>query len=1193
MAEQDNQQKNNQLKSTHSEREERILSFWKDKDIFGKSINKASKKGEYTFYDGPPFATGTPHYGHILAGTIKDVIPRFKTMQGYSVIRRWGWDCHGLPVENLVEKELGLKAKKDIIDYGIGNFNKKAQESVMRYSDEWRHIVPRLGRWVDMENDYRTMDASYTESVWWIFKQLYDKGLIYEGFKSMNLCPHCGTTLANFEVAQGYKDITDISVIVKFEILNEANTYILAWTTTPWTLPGNVALAVNSSIEYVKIKVVVDDSTAPAFFILAKARLAIMKDTKYEIVETFKGNKLVGKSYRPVFDYYSNNSNLKNRENGWKIYDADFVTTEDGTGIVHIAPAFGADDYELLKKNNLPFIQHVGLDGTFKKEVIDFAGKSVKPIDTENEKDAHQKSDIEIIRYLAHKNSLFAKEKLIHSYPHCWRCDTPLLNYAASSWFVKVTDIKNKLISENKKISWIPSEVGSARFGNWLEGARDWAISRSRFWGAPIPVWKELHDSTKNHSDNFEVKEKYHVIGSLEEFKKYSKSKNTYSVIRHGEAENNTVGVLSGDPKAPHHLTARGRKQVEAAAEKLKGQKFDLIFVSPFVRTQDTMQILRDKLGWNKDCIKDDDRLRELDSGIWNGKKLSDFLKEFSNSSRFERGPEGGETYADIKKRMGDFLYDMEQKYEGKNILIITHETPAFLMLAAGLGMDRKQSIIFRGEKEFLDNAEIRKIDFTPIPHNSEHELDLHRPFIDDIELKTEQGNRLVRVQDVFDCWFESGAMPFASVHYPFDKKSQFDPRSGLFKRSKRYPADFIAEGLDQTRGWFYSMLVLGVALFDKTPYKKVIVNGLVLAEDGQKMSKSKHNYPDPMLVVEKYGADALRYYLMSSPVVHGQDLRFSEKGVDEITKKLVNRLLNVVSFYEMYGEKSGVKNTNYKVESQNVLDKWVISRLNEVTNLVTVGLESGELDRASRPLMDFTDDLSTWYIRRSRDRFKGENEADKKAALYTTRFILLEMAKLLAPFMPFIAEDIYLRIKKSDNLESVHLEAWSNAGEVDMILLENMKLVRDLSSKGLEARMVTKINVRQPLKALRIRSTKSLDVQFLDLIKDEVNVKEVIFGVDIDTDVQLDILITPELKEEGRARELVRVIQDLRKEKGFSVDDKAILKIETDDTGKKFIEKNQAQLMAVCTILDIKFTDLTTEAILVGDISFKFDIEK
>ncbi len=1234
MAEQDNQQKNSQNniqpKSVHAEREERVLAFWKEKGIFEKSLNKDAPKGDYTFYDGPPFATGTPHYGHILAGTIKDVIPRFKTMQGYRVRRRWGWDCHGLPVENIVEKELGLKAKKDIIDYGIEKFNAKARESVMRYADEWRRIVPRLGRWVDMEDDYRTMDATYTESVWWIFKQLYDKGLIYEGFKSMNLCPHCGTTLSNFEVAQGYKDITDISVYVKFKINElEANrkknevgdTYLLAWTTTPWTLPGNVALAVGADIDYVKVKIIDDVMNSSDLLILAKARLAIFKDKKYEVVETFKGSTLVGLSYQPIFDYYSKNSKklgtvsitsigqnkvfVSGFENGWKIYAADFVTTEDGTGIVHIAPAFGADDYDLSLKYNLPFVQHVGTDGKFKDNFtsnadgVSFAGMSVKPKDTEEDKNAHQKADIEVIKWLAHNGSLFEKEKLIHSYPHCWRCDTPLLNYAASSWFVKVTEIKDKLVAENKKITWVPPEVGSARFGNWLEGARDWAISRSRFWGAPIPVWREENSSTKEQSKDSGQQEsnvgaeKFHVIGSVEDLKKYSKAKNTYWVMRHGEAESNTNGIVSSDQNAQYKLTEKGIKDAHMTADSLKDAKIDFIVTSPILRTKETTEIVRNTLGLKESDVIVDDRIREMGFGSWEKKDIADFLKVFPLKDRFIPNSEGIESFVNVKKRMGDFLYELERKYAGKKILIVTHGSPAMMLISAAQGCDKEQSLKYE-ELGYIEKAEARKLDFTPLPHNAEYELDLHRPFIDDVELKTLDGNKLVRVPDVFDCWFESGSMPYGEAHYPFETCSEFEPKSGWFKKSKGYPADFIAEGLDQTRGWFYSMLVLGVALFGKTPYKKVIVNGLVLAEDGQKMSKSKQNYPDPMLIVDKYGADSLRYYMLSSPVVHGQDLRFSEKGVDEVTKKLVNRLLNVVSFYEMYGSTNQVEMSTKHEESQNILDQWVISRLNETINLVTTGLEIGELDRSVRPLMDLTDDLSTWYLRRSRDRFKGDDEVDKQAALDTTRFVLLEMAKLLAPFMPFLAEDIYRRVKvenKDQETGSVHLEMWPIAEKVDTDLLTSMKVVRELASKGLEARMITKINVRQPLKTLRVKSAEQLSAQLIELIKDEVNVKEVTFGTPIETDVQLDVVITPDLKEEGMVRELIRAIQDLRKEKGLSVNDVVALAVETDGVGRKFIEDNEKQLKATCTISDIKFGNVMGEAITIGDVSFKVSL--
>lgn len=1156
-------------KSKLAETEEKILAFWEKNDIFKKSLEQPSPKGNFVFYDGPPFATGEPHYGHVVPGTIKDIIPRYKTMRGYNVRRRWGWDCHGLPVENIVEKELKLASKKDILDYGIGKFNEKAQQSVMRYADDWRRIIPRLGRWVDMEDDYRTMDAGYTQSVWWAFSELHKKGLIYEGFKSMNLCPRCETTLSNFEVTQGYKDITDISVYVKFELKDEPGTFLLAWTTTPWTLPGNVALAINPSIKYIVIEVNNEK------LILAQSRITAIK-VDYKILKEMDGKDLVGKAYKPIFDYYSNDSKLKNRANGWKIYGADFVTTEDGTGVVHIAPAFGADDYDLSLKHNLPFIQHVTMSGVFKPEVTDFAGQQVKPKSSPEEKDAHQKADIEIIKYLAGKNTLFAKEKLIHSYPHCWRCDTPLLNYATSSWFVKVTDLRDKLVAENKRVKWVPPEIGEGRFGNWLEGARDWAISRSRFWGAPLPVWKD------------EKTEECTVLSSVEDLKKYSKAKNTYYVCRHGEAENNVKAVLSTVADNPHHLTEKGKSQAKDAGKWLKNKKIDLILVSPFVRTKETAEIIAQEIGFDSKKITVEQKLHELNVGDWNMKPFADFEKDFAHADRFTKRPDHGENYADIKKRVGSLLYELEEKHTGKNILLISHDSPLFLLDTVAQGLDRKQSIKLRGTASFYNsNAVPRELDFHPLPHNAEYELDLHRPFIDDIVLTSEKGNRLIRVPEVFDCWFESGSMPFGEAHYPLNK-NDFNPKPGPFTkilgRTKGYPADFIAEGLDQTRGWFYSMLVLGVALFGKTPYKKVVVNGLVLAEDGQKMAKSKKNYPDLMLIVNKYGADALRYFLMASPVVHAQDYAFSEKGVDEVVKKHIGRLNNVVTFYEMYATEE-VK----PIVSKNPLDIWIMTRLSELTKEVTDNLEKYEIDRATRPFADFIDDFSTWYIRRSRDRFKSEKKEERDSALSTTHTVLLDLSKLLAPFMPFLAEDIYLRMKGEK--ESVHLESWPALKKVNKKITESMAEARKIASLGLEARMKAKINVRQPLAKLSVKSI--VPPTLIELIKDEVNIKSVVTDKDLKEDVVLDVALTPELKEEGTVRELIRAIQDLRKEKGLTIQDRAILTVDADKVIADLIEKNKSDISSATLLKDITFGTVEGEEIPIGEFKIKLRIEK
>ena len=1164
-------------KSPQARTEEKILKFWEENKIFKKSLDKPASggafKGDFVFYDGPPFATGEPHYGHVVPGTIKDIIPRYKTMQGYRVRRRWGWDCHGLPVENIVEKELNLQAKKDILDYGIDKFNHRAHETVMRYADDWRKIIPRLGRFVDMDDDYRTMDASYTESVWWAFAELHKKKLIYEGFKIMQLCPRCETTLSNFEVTQGYKDITDISVYVKFEFADELGTFLLAWTTTPWTLPGNVALAINHSVIYVKVEMKGER------YILAKERLSVLKE-EYKVIEEVDAKNLIGKSYKPLFTYYSTDSKLKHRENGWKVYAADFVTTDAGTGIVHIAPAFGADDYELSLKNTLPFVQHVTMHGQFKPEVTNFAGQDVKPKSSAESKDAHQKSDIEIIKYLAGKNTLFAKEKIIHSYPHCWRCDTPLLNYASSSWFVKVTDIRDKLVKENKKIQWVPPEVGEGRFGNWLEGARDWAISRSRFWGAPLPVWKD------------EKTGEVTVIGSLADLKKYSKAKNTYYAVRHGEAESNARGVLSSRADNPHHLTQKGKTEVLEAVKWLKDKKIDVIITSPFIRTRETAELIAKNIGIDPIQVLVEDQIREINVGVWEGTSFAEFQKKFAQADRFKTRFDGGESYCDIQKRMGDFLYRLEKKYTGKNILIVSHDSPLFLLTAAARGLDKEKAIELRGDRaHFAENAKPFVLDFTPLPHNEGYELDLHRPHIDTVELVSKEGNRLVRVPEVFDCWFESGSMPFGEAHYPFTKES-FNPNPGPFSKilgkTKGYPADFIAEGLDQTRGWFYSLLVLGTALFGKSPFKQVVVNGNVLAEDGQKMSKRLKNYPDLRLTLDKYGADALRYFLMSSPVVHGQDVCFSEKGVDEVVKKHIGRLNNVVSFYEMYaGEMKGVE--HIEIKSTHPLDIWITARLAELAKEITSGLEKYEIDKAARPFADFIDDLSTWYIRRSRDRFKG---SEKVEALSTTRTVLLELSKLLAPLMPFLAEDIYLKLKDGKNgKESVHLEVWSQQVKYDEKVLVSMREARRIASLGLEARMKAKINVRQPLALLKVKSKIPEDL--VDIIKDEVNVKNVISDTTLPEEVYLDTALTPELKEEGTVRELIRAIQDLRKEKGLTIQDRAVLTVDADAAFTQLVEKNKLAITGATLLRDIIFKNTEGEMMSVGEFQVKLDIEK
>ncbi len=1161
------------LKSKIAEREEQILAFWKENKIFEKTLKK-DVKNSFTFFDGPPFANGLPHYGHMLTSFIKDSIPRYMTMKGYKVDRKWGWDCHGLPVENEVEKEFGLKTKKDIEIFGIEKFNEEARCNVMKYADKWREIIPRIGRWVDMDNDYRTMDSTFTESVWWAFGELYKKNLLYQGFKSMQICPRCETTLSNFEVTQGYKEITDISVYVKFKVrsgqkvagqnvLDKDKVFLLAWTTTPWTLPGNTALAINPESDYVLV------SAKGETYILAKElEEKVLKDKNVEKTldnVLIKGSELVGLLYEPPFDYFFNDKKIKNHVNGWKVYGASFVTMQDGTGIVHIAPAFGDDDLGLAQKENLPIVQHVEINGTIKKEVVELAGLQAKP------KEDSQKTDVEVIKILASKGVLFAKDKIKHSYPHCWRCDTPLLNYATTSWFVKVSDFKDKLVKENKNIDWVPSDIKEGRFGKWLEGARDWAISRSRFWGAPIPVWICKGCGEKR------------VISSVSQIE--GKPSNNYFLIRHGEAENNVLSVNSSALDSKHKLTPKGIEQVKKSAEILKKKSIDLIFYSPLRRTHETGEILRDLLSVSPENFIVDDRLREEGAGKYEGQKVVETrqVSPHKRLSRFtEKKDDGVETYNEIKERTGSLFASLEKKYKGKNILIVSHDTPIWLMKSLSLGLDNKQTLEIRGEEmDFVKNAEILEIQYKHLPRNKNFDLDLHRPFIDDFSLKCNCGGKMERVPEVFDCWFESGSMPFASNHYPYGDIKKFDPRGNLLKKPVGYPAKFIAEGLDQTRGWFYSMIVLGTSLFGRSPYENVLVSGTVLAENGEKMSKRLKNYPDPMFVVNKYGADSLRYYLLSSPVVHAEDLKFSEKGVDEVSKKVISRLDNVLSFYKLY---QGEVSDGHIVKSNNILDLWILKRLSETIKNIGQSLEKYELDRASRPIMAFIEDLSVWYLRRSRDRFKSDNKKDKDYALNTTRIVLLEFSKSLAPFLPFYSEFLYKEV--GGKLESVHLESWPNFKvNTEEGLIENMEKARKFSSIALEKRARANIKIRQPLSKITLKDKKFSDERFLSIIKDEVNIKDIVFNEKLDAELVLDTEITAELKEEGIVRDVVRAIQEARKNNLLTIKDLASITIDCEQSLKDIIERNKEKIAKLTLAFEIKFGTLSDATPIETDI--------
>lgn len=1120
-----------------NEKEQEVLAFWNENHIFEKSIDTPASEvpqGNFSFYDGPPFATGLPHYGHILAGTIKDAIPRYQSMKGNTVRRVWGWDCHGLPIENLIEKKLGLTSKKDIEDYGIDRFNHDAYESVLQFEKEWRDIIPRLGRWVDMERAYKTMDATYTESIWWAWKTLYEKKLAYEGNKMMHICPRCETTLAQSEVGMNYEDVTDLSVTAKFELVSEPGTYVLAWTTTPWTLPGNTALAVHKDIVYVKVAHTVEGIVN--YYILAKSKVAdyYKEASDIEIVEEFTGDALVGKNYTPPFPYFVDKE-IEKKENIWKIWHADFITEDAGTGIAHEAPAFGAEDMELAKANNIPVIKHVLMDGTFIPTVTDFAGMKVKVAgDT-------QSADIEIIKWLAHQGKLFEKHKIIHSYPLCWRCKTPLLNYATSSWFVDVPKIKGKLISENQNIGWTPSHTRDGRFGKWLEGAREWAVSRSRYWGAPLPVWK--------NRDGSEVR----VIGSLKELAEHStkKAKNTYYLMRHGEAISNEQGRFEtkGDPD--NHLTEKGKKQVIEALSLLKTLHIDVIVSSPFVRAQETAGIVSSFL---EIPVALDDNIREYNMGDFDGKPAAQYFEHFGHTYvEYDTRPDNGETHRDVMHRAMKSIIALEELYDGKTILLVTHGGPARMLLAAGQLLTQED--VLTDERDvittlYLGNAEVRKLDLMIVPRDETGAINLHRPYIDEVEMVDSNGEVMTRIKDVFDCWFESGSMPFASLHYPFENKEIF---------AKNYPAQFIAEGMDQTRGWFYSLINLGVGLFDKAPYQHVIVNGLVLASSGMKLSKSEKNYTDPMVLVEKYGADAMRYALLSSPLVKGENVQFEDEMVEDVYKKCISRLENVMMLYMMNKEEGVIPSAT----SDNVLDRWMIARTHALVVESTRGYDTYLLDEATRGIAEIIDDISVWYTRRSRDRLKGDKGADAKKEVYETlTYTLLTLSKVLAPVMPFIAERVYTQV--GGTKESVHLESWPEVRSVDEKSIKDMKEVRTAVSLGLMKRTGEKINVKQPLTSVTFNM--EIDEKYHELIKDELNVKSVFITPTQEEAVQLNTTITDELRKEGDIRLLMRAIQDMRKEKGLSSSESVALVVSSHAS-----IASSTTLRVTCKITDIQ----------------------
>ena len=1255
-------------KKSVDEAEKEILDFWETNKIFKKSLELREGAERYSFYDGPPFATGTPHYGHLVASAMKDAVPRYWAMRGKYVERKWGWDCHGLPIENIVEKEMGSKSKKDIEAMGIGEFNDRCRSNVLGYVDEWRRVISRFGRWADMDDAYRTMDPEYMESVWWVFGELWKKGWVYEGYRSMHICPRCETTLSQSEVAEGYKDVKDLSVVVKFELISDTNdtnlhvnatneegrnpksqisnpnflpcegevaslraggvlseekTYILAWTTTPWTLLGNVALAVSNKKETIYVKFTVKSSTGTRFvvgetYILLKETLLKMIHVPFAYQEgsksaltkkpfifegisggwtavgfdmttdnymEFSGEHLIGLSYKPLFDVSKFSEDSDTQKNGWKIYGADFVTTEDGTGVVHIAPAFGTDDMNLGKSEKLPFIQHIGMDGIFSEKCGDLAGLDVKPR-AKDKPDEVREADITMLKKLKDVGAYFSHEKYLHSYPHCWRCDTALLNYATSSWFVAVEKMKERAMANAKGIRWVPEHIKEGRFGKWLEGARDWSVSRQRFWASVMPIWKcEKCSETRVVSSVMDIAEE---LGGV----------NRLYLVRHGEAYNNTEHFLDSKGNPENHLTEYGREQIAAVAQELKEKKVDVIVCSPMLRTRESAEILSQYLGAE---IIEDERLREIGFGSMEGMSEGVLREKCPHTMDQTEGnvPEGVETVEQLKKRSREFLEEINIKYRGKTIVIVSHADPIFMIHGLSKGYSDEELRL----NWYPKNGELRSI--------FSKKVDLHRPHIDEVVLHCQCGGAMKRIPDVLDTWFDSGSMPYAQMHYPFENVSKFE---------KSFPAEFIAEGVDQTRCWFYYLHVLATGVKESKAFQNVIVNGIVQAEDGKKMAKKLKNYPDPSIMMQKYGSDVLRMYLLSSPVVMAENLNFSERELGELSRGMFRMLRNTYAFFTMYANVDGwkpstVESRKSKVESRNLLDRWILSEFNVLVKNVNEAMEKYELAKATRFFMPFVDDLSNWYVRRSRRRFwKSESDSDKQEAYETLYFVLVELSKLLAPFAPFVAEEMYRNLSgcerqvtsdkgqaeeeqevggkgqvEEDGVdgffpplqrggaessrrrgsgfpESVHFCDYPQVDEsmIDEKLIRNMIAVREIVTIGLQKRAEAKIKVRQPLESISLGlSYKELFDSLLDkdnpddcnqynsILREELNVKRVSFNLlqmknatnlEEADQIILDTNITPDLKLEGQAREIVRAVQEMRKSAGYKVEDRIVL---------------------------------------------------